>query len=213
MNATTHANKKRAAVKTQLPRELAKALSDCRDLAIHRLQLTFAAMFDRISDVLMERASNSDIRAEQSLFLDARGALKTERAALMSEFETRLRRRIDDRIAGREERQEFASSDIDPSKLTLVDTTAMLLKRAGRIEGLGGRYAALMRQRAGALLGAPQGLQGEALDRWLDSRDKGEAHGFTARFKAANDSRTLAAMHEAAEELHDWTARRLGERR
>ncbi|HEV8502486.1 MAG TPA: DUF1631 domain-containing protein [Casimicrobiaceae bacterium] len=125
MNATTHADKKQAAVKTQLPRELAKALSDCRDLAIHRLQLTFAGMFDRISDVLMERASNSDIRAEQSLYLDARGALKTERAALMSDFETRLRRRVDDRIAGREERQEFANSDIDPSKLTLVDTTAM----------------------------------------------------------------------------------------
>ncbi|RRI01308.1 DUF4350 domain-containing protein [Mesorhizobium tamadayense] len=98
-------------------------------------------------------------------------------------------------------------------KRALVDTTAMLLKRAGRLEGLGDRYAALMRQRAAALLGAPHGLQGEALDRWLDSRDKGEAQGFTARFKAANDSNSLAAMHEAAEKLHDWTARRLGERR
>lgn len=98
-------------------------------------------------------------------------------------------------------------------KRALVDTTAMLLKRAGRLQGLGDRYAALMRQRAGALLGAPQGLQGEALDRWLDSRDKGEAHGFTARFNAVNDSNNLAAMHQAAEELHDWTARRLGERR
>jgi uncharacterized protein len=125
MNATSHANTKHAAVKTQLPRELAKALNDCRDLAIHRLQLTFSAMFDRIGDVLMERASNSDIRAEQSLYLDARGALKSERAALMGDFEKRLRRRIDDRILGREERQEFASTDLDPSKLTLVDTTAM----------------------------------------------------------------------------------------
>lgn len=98
-------------------------------------------------------------------------------------------------------------------KRALVDTTAMLLRRAGRLDGLGDRYAALIRQRAGALLGAPQGLQGEALDRWLDSRDKDEAHGFTARFKAANDSNNLTGMHEAAEELHDWTARRLGERR
>lgn len=98
-------------------------------------------------------------------------------------------------------------------KRALVDTTAMLLRRAGRLQGLGGRYAALMRQRTAALLGAPHGLQGEALDRWLDSRDKGEAHGFTARFKAVNDSNSLAAMHEAAEKLHDWTARRLGERR
>ncbi|MDX8509204.1 DUF4350 domain-containing protein [Mesorhizobium captivum] len=98
-------------------------------------------------------------------------------------------------------------------KRALVDTTAMLLKRAGRLQELGDRYAALMRQRAAALLGAPHGLQGEALDRWLDSRDKSEANGFTARFKAANDSNTLAGMHEAAEKLHDWTARRLGERR
>ncbi|TIT06048.1 MAG: DUF4350 domain-containing protein [Mesorhizobium sp.] len=98
-------------------------------------------------------------------------------------------------------------------KRALVDTTATLLRRAGRLQGLGDRYAALVRQRAGALLGAPHGLQGEALDRWLDSRDKSEAHGFTRRFQAANESNNLAAMHEAAEQLHDWTARRLGERR
>lgn len=98
-------------------------------------------------------------------------------------------------------------------KRALVDTTAMLLRRAGRLAGLGDRYATLVRQRAGVLLGAPHGLQGEALDRWLDSRDKSEAHGFTRRFQAANESNNLAAMHEAAEQLHDWTARRLGERR
>lgn len=98
-------------------------------------------------------------------------------------------------------------------KRALVDTTAMLLKRAGRLQELGDRYAVLMRQRAAALLGAPQGLPADALDRWLDSRDKGEAHGFTPRFKAVNDSNNLAAMHEAAQRLHDWTARRLIERR
>jgi hypothetical protein len=98
-------------------------------------------------------------------------------------------------------------------KRALVDTTAMLLKRAGRIEELGDRYAALMRARAGALLGAPQGLPGEALDRWLDSRDHGEPQGFSRRYKATNEARTLAQMHEAAQELHDWTTRRLGERR
>ncbi|PBC09132.1 hypothetical protein [Mesorhizobium sp. WSM3859] len=98
-------------------------------------------------------------------------------------------------------------------KRALVDTTAMLLKRAGRLQELGDRYATLVRQRAAALLGAPHGLQGEALDRWLDSRDKGETHGFSRRFQAANESNNLAAMHEAAEQLHDWTARRLGERR
>lgn len=97
-------------------------------------------------------------------------------------------------------------------KRALVDTTAMLLRRAGRLEELGDRYAALMRVRAGALLGAPQGLQGEALDHWLDSRDKDEAGGFTARAQAAGEAKSLTQMHEAAEQLHDWTARRLGER-
>jgi hypothetical protein len=121
MNAPTT----QSAVKRQLPRDLAKALSDCRDLAIHRLQLSFSAMFDRMSDILMERASKSDIRVEQSLYLDARGALKTERATLMSDFEKRLRKRIDDRIAGREQKLEFATSDVDPTKLTLIDTSAM----------------------------------------------------------------------------------------
>ncbi|TGS31661.1 DUF4350 domain-containing protein, partial [bacterium M00.F.Ca.ET.180.01.1.1] len=38
-------------------------------------------------------------------------------------------------------------------KRALVDTTATLLRRAGRLQGLGDRYAALVRQRAGALLG------------------------------------------------------------
>ena len=98
-------------------------------------------------------------------------------------------------------------------KKALVDTTAMLLRRAGRLEELGDRYAALMRARAGVLLGAPQGLQGRALDQWLDSRDKDEPAGFTARARAADTSRNLPQMHEAAQRLHDWTARRLSERR
>lgn len=98
-------------------------------------------------------------------------------------------------------------------KRALVDTTATLLRRAGRLDELGGRYAALARQRAGALLGAPLGLQGEALDRWLDSRDKGERNAFTSRSQATGEAKNLSEMHEAAERLHDWIARRLGERR
>ncbi|RWB30564.1 MAG: DUF4350 domain-containing protein [Mesorhizobium sp.] len=98
-------------------------------------------------------------------------------------------------------------------KRALVDTTAMLLRRAGRLEELGGRYAALAGVRAGALLGAPQGLQGEALNHWLDSRDKDETRGFTTRAQAVGEAKNLTQMHVAAKQLHDWTARRLGERR
>ncbi len=103
---------------------MTKILGDCRDLAIHRLMLAFSSMLDRVGDLLMDRAGRTDVRDEQSLYLDARALLKSERATLMAEFEQRLRRRVDDRIAGREEpRQDYA--DVDPTKLTLVDTSAM----------------------------------------------------------------------------------------
>src|SRR5205085_10073703 len=105
-------------------RELAKILADCRDLAVHRLLLSVTGVLDKISDLLMDRASKSDIRDEQQLFLDARQALKSERGNLMAEFERKLRRLIDERIAGKEEaKADF--SKIDSTKLTLVDTTSM----------------------------------------------------------------------------------------
>ncbi len=103
---------------------MSKILSDCRDLAIHRLLLSFSGMLDRIGDVLMDRASRTDIRDEQSLFLDTRQTLNVERASLMSEFERRLRTLVNDRIAGREvPKADFSQLDVD--NLTLVDTTAM----------------------------------------------------------------------------------------
>jgi hypothetical protein len=105
-------------------RELAKILTDCRDLAVHRLLLSVSGVLDKIADLLMDRASKSDIRDEQQLFLDARQALKTERGQLMAEFERKLRRLIDERIAGKEQaKADF--SKIDSTKLTLVDTSSM----------------------------------------------------------------------------------------
>ena len=103
---------------------MTKILGDCRDLAIHRLMLAFSSMLDRVGDLLMDRAGRTDVRDEQSLYLDARALLKSERATLMAEFEQRLRRRVDDRIAGREDpRQDYA--DVDSTKLTRVDKSAM----------------------------------------------------------------------------------------
>ena len=98
-------------------------------------------------------------------------------------------------------------------KWALVNTTARLLRRAGRLDGLGPRYAALMRGRAAQLLGAPQGLSGEALDRWLDSRDKDMARGFARRAEAAQFARNEHEMQVAARQLFDWIARRQGEHR
>ena len=103
---------------------MAKILTDCRDLAVHRLLLSISAVLDKIGDLLMDRASKSDIRDEQQLYLDARQALKTERANLMAEFERKLRRMIDERIAGKEE-EKADFSKIDSTQLTLVETSSM----------------------------------------------------------------------------------------
>ena len=107
-----------------MPREMAKILDDCRDLAIHRLLLSFASMLDHVSDHLMARAGNSDIRDDQLLFLDAREVLRTERSNLMTEFEKQLRLQVDAGVKG-DPIKKADFSTLDAGKLTLVDTMAM----------------------------------------------------------------------------------------
>ena len=105
-------------------KELARILSECRDIAVTRLSASFGQILDRVADMLMDRASRSDVREEQQLFLDARGTLKGERPALLGEFEKQLRKLIDERIADRAApKADF--SKVDASKLTLVETVSM----------------------------------------------------------------------------------------
>jgi uncharacterized protein DUF1631 len=103
---------------------MSRILGDCRDLAIHRLLIAFTAMIERVGDMLMDRAGRTDSRDEQTMNLDARDALKRDGAAVMTEFEKRLRRRIDGAIAG-EDPSKAEFSQADASKLSLVDTHAM----------------------------------------------------------------------------------------
>ncbi|MCC7042013.1 MAG: DUF1631 domain-containing protein [Burkholderiales bacterium] len=120
MNATTS----EAVAKRQTTHELARILNECRDMAVARLSASFAQILDHVCDQLMDRASRTDVRDEQQLFLDARGTLKGERATLLAEFERQLRELIDDRVAGRSEpKVEFRK--IDTSNLTLVETQSM----------------------------------------------------------------------------------------
>jgi hypothetical protein len=113
-----------AAARRPLPREMAKILDDCRDLAIHRLLLSFASMLDRVSDQLMARAGNVDVREEQLLALDARELLRNERSNLLTEFERQLRLQVDTRVRGDSaKKSDFATADV--RKLALVDTLAM----------------------------------------------------------------------------------------
>ena len=80
---------------------MARILGDCRDIAIHRLLISFGALLDRVGEMLMDRASRTDVREEQVGCLDARDALQQGKADLLAEFERRLRVHVDDRIAGR----------------------------------------------------------------------------------------------------------------
>lgn len=107
-----------------ISREHARVLGECRDMAIQRLSATFTGLLEKIGNTLLDRAGNSDVRDEQQLYMDTREALKGERAKLIVEFERWLRRRIDDKLAGREHKPEF-SKVADSSTLSLVETTAM----------------------------------------------------------------------------------------
>jgi hypothetical protein len=112
------------AARRPVSRESSKILADCRDLAVHRLLQSFTTLLDKVSDMLMDRAGRTDLREDQQNYLDARSALKTERASLMHEFERRLRTVFNDRIAGKaDSKADF--SKVDANKLTLVENITM----------------------------------------------------------------------------------------
>src|SRR5450755_4086950 len=111
-------------VRRQVPKDLARILGDCRDLAIHRLLLSFTSLLDRVGDLLMARADRSDVREEQTLCLDSRAVLVKERTRLMADFEQNLRKLVDQRMSGKTEVKEHFSQ-VEVKKPTLVDTSAM----------------------------------------------------------------------------------------
>ncbi len=106
------------------PSETSRILGECRDRAVQRLMLSFARMLESVCAMLMERASNTDVREDQMMYLDARAALLSQRASVMAAFEEKLRRRVDDRISGKEEpKADF--STLDAASLALVEPNKM----------------------------------------------------------------------------------------
>lgn len=87
-------------------------------------------------------------------------------------------------------------------KAALVDNSALLIRKAGRESRLGGRYAAVIRERAARAFGAPARLRDQALDQYLDSL-KG-AHRFTDLAQAADAASDRHSLRDAAQALHDW---------
>jgi hypothetical protein len=88
-------------------------------------------------------------------------------------------------------------------KRALAENGAALLRLARRRHRTGERYAQLTRDLAAGATGAPTGLSGEALDRYLDKLNP-EGEPFTsiaARAAAAPDTRRLLT---AARDLYHW---------
>lgn len=88
-------------------------------------------------------------------------------------------------------------------KRALADNGAALLRLARRRHRTGERYAALVRDAAAASTGAPAGLSGDSLDRYLDRLDPaGEPFSqMAARAADAPDTRRLL---DAARDLYQW---------
>ncbi len=87
-------------------------------------------------------------------------------------------------------------------KVALIDNTAALVRRAGREASLGGRYAALIRDRARAIFGVPAALRDAEADAYLDGLG-GEAR-FTDLVAAAEHADRREDILSAAAALHYW---------
>lgn len=87
-------------------------------------------------------------------------------------------------------------------KTALIDNSAMIVRKAGREGMLGGRYAALIRERARTIFGVPVRLTDVDADRYLDSL------GGTTRFSAlvanAGGAAHRTDMLAAAQALYRW---------
>ncbi len=89
-------------------------------------------------------------------------------------------------------------------KTALVDNTAALVRMAGREARMGERYAAVMRERAAHIFGAPARAKDAALVDYLDTLGSAPRFSELAHaVEAATDRRTL--LH-ASRALHRWQA-------
>lgn len=88
-------------------------------------------------------------------------------------------------------------------KAALAENGAALLRLARRRHRTGDRYAQLTRDIAASATGAPTGLSGEALDRYLDKLDR-EGEPFTRIAARATDARDTRGLLAAARDLYHW---------
>lgn len=91
-------------------------------------------------------------------------------------------------------------------KAALVDSTAGLIRMAGREPRMAEGYARLCRALAARGVGAPRQLEEDALELFLDRL--GAGRGVTDRFsdliQAAREARDLSALMAVTRKLYDW---------
>jgi len=87
-------------------------------------------------------------------------------------------------------------------KAALVNNSAMLIRKARREAGLGGRYASVIRERATIAFGVPVQLRDTSLDAYLDAL-KG-ANRFTDLVRNAEAAEDRHGLLAAARALHAW---------
>lgn len=87
-------------------------------------------------------------------------------------------------------------------KTALIDNSAMIVRKAGREGMLGGRYAALIRERARTIFGVPARLTDDEADRYLDNL--GGATRFGGLVADAGRTEHRTDMLAAAQALHRW---------
>lgn len=95
-------------------------------------------------------------------------------------------------------------------KAVLVDNSAALVRRAGREAGMGARYAAVIRERAARVFGAPPRLHDAALVSYLDAL--GGTAPFSPLMRDAEQASDRPALLRAARALHAWQATKMERR-
>ena len=90
-------------------------------------------------------------------------------------------------------------------KTALADNTAGLIRLAGREARMAPLYAGLIRSSTARAIGAPRGLEGQALDDFLDrvSKTVGATHTYSALAERARDA-TASDLTRVARDLHNW---------
>ncbi len=148
---------RRQKTNAEIGQDSAKLLDECRDLAVHRLLLSFTAMLDRLTTLLFEQAEKSIRHDDVNLFLAARTLIQKERARIAGEFERALRTGVDEGIRSGGKSVE-ADLEWNADSLSLVDSDEIeqgvaMGKLARTIEEVCQEQFTAFNQRVGYLLG------------------------------------------------------------